>query len=114
MTASKLMKNPRRQSALCKLHHSIPSLCERLEGRFVLSGFTVTNLLDAGPGSLRAAIDAANAAPGADVIEFAGGLKGNVSLTSQLGITEDLTVVGRGEDKIVLNGGGVTRVLFVS
>jgi hypothetical protein len=33
--------------------------------------FTVTNTLDSGMGSLRAAIDAANANPGADVINFA-------------------------------------------
>ncbi len=33
--------------------------------------FTVTNTLDSGAGSLRAAIDAANANPGADVINFA-------------------------------------------
>ena len=33
--------------------------------------FTVTNTLDAGPGSLRAAISAANLSPGFDVINFA-------------------------------------------
>ena len=44
---------------------------EALEDRCMLSTFTVTNLLDSGPGSLRAAVFAANANPGADAIDFA-------------------------------------------
>ena len=90
------------------------SLCERLEDRLVLSTFAVTNLLDDGPGSLRAAVDAANAAPGADVVEFAGGLKGAIGLASQLDITDDLTINGRGEDKLTISGSHATRVFSVS
>src|SRR6266540_213772 len=45
---------------------------EVLEDRTVPSTFTVTTLADSGPGSLRAAITAANTNPGADVIRFAG------------------------------------------
>jgi hypothetical protein len=88
--------------------------CERLEDRLVLSTFAVTNLLDSGQGSLRAAIDAANAAPGADDIGFAGGLKGTIGLAGQLNITDDLTINGRGEEKLVVSGNHATRVFSVS
>src|SRR5947209_5353903 len=54
--------------------------------------FTVTNLSDGGPGSLRAAIDAANASPGAATIRFAPGLKGTILLGSVLSITDDVTI----------------------
>src|SRR5581483_8866598 len=44
---------------------------EALDDRCLPSTFTVTNLLDSGTGSLRAAVAAANASPGADAIDFA-------------------------------------------
>ena len=44
---------------------------ERLEDRTVPSTFTVANLADSGPGSLRQAVLDANANPGADLIRFA-------------------------------------------
>src|SRR5437899_1079279 len=74
----------------------VPHL-EPLEDRTVPSTFTVTNLLDSGTGSLRAAIVAANTHPGADVIQFAGGLTGTITLTStngELKITDTLTIDG--------------------
>jgi hypothetical protein len=90
-----------------------PSI-ERLEGRRLLSSFTVTNLLDSGPGSLRAAIDAANASPGADSIDIADGLKGTISLTSPLSVTEDLTITGSGQAKLTVSGGSATRAMSVA
>lgn len=55
--------------------------------------FTVTSGGDSGSGSLRAAIDSANANPDADTIVFDG--VSTVTLTSdQLEITEDLTIDG--------------------
>jgi hypothetical protein len=90
------------------------TIIERLEDRRLLSTFTATNLLDSGPGSLRSAIDAANAAPGADVVDFAPALKGAVKLATQLTVTDDLTIVGHGRDKMTLSGNGATRVLLVS
>ena len=43
---------------------------ERLEDRHLLATFVVTNLLDAGTGSLREAVTQANEAAGADAIRF--------------------------------------------
>ena len=77
----------------------------QLEDRIVLSTFTVDNLADSGPGSLRAAITAANANPGADVIAFAHGLRGTVALTSgELGITDDLRIDGPGAGRLAVSG----------
>ena len=45
-------------------------LMESLEDRLAPATFTVINENNSGPGSLRAAINAANAAPGADRIGF--------------------------------------------
>src|SRR5262249_49741645 len=49
---------------------------EALEDRTVLTTFNVTTLSDSGAGSLRAAIDAANAAPDADSIVFDPSVRG--------------------------------------
>ncbi|TDP90345.1 hypothetical protein EDF62_2915 [Leucobacter luti] len=54
----------------------------------------VTNGNDAGPGSLRAAIEAANAAPGRDTIMVPEGLE--VAVHSALQITDDLDLSGAG------------------
>lgn len=68
----------------------------------MLATFTVTNTLDAAAppaGSLRAAIVAANANPGADLIQFASGLGPTIELAAgagELPITESLTIRGPG------------------
>src|SRR5262245_35124023 len=90
----------------------VPRL-EALEDRTVPSTFTVTTLADDGPGSLRAAITAANANPGADAIRFAGGLKGTITLASELNITDDLTINGSSPQKVTVSG-KTTRVFHVS
>ncbi len=65
-----------------------------LEDRQLLTTFTVTNPADSGPGTLRAALVAANAASDADTIEFQPGL-GAITLTSdQLSITRPVTITG--------------------
>jgi hypothetical protein len=88
---------------------------EALEARTVLSNFTVTNLHDSGTGSLRQAILDANAAPGADVIKFAGGLRGTIPLTSgELSITDDLKIHGPGANKVTVSGGATSRDFHVS
>ncbi len=87
---------------------------EVLEARTVLSTFTVTNLFDSGPGSLRAAVAAANTAPGVDVIKFTGRLEGTITLASELSITDDLRIDGPNANKLTVSGGNTTRVFHVS
>jgi hypothetical protein len=70
-----------------------------LETREVPAVFTVTNLLDSGPGTLRAAIGAANAAPGADLVRFqlpaVTTVIPQITLTTgEIAITDGLTING--------------------
>ena len=55
---------------------------EYLEERALLSSFSVTNLNDAGGGSLRQAIIDSNSTTGPNEIDFAAGLSGTITLTS--------------------------------
>ncbi|WP_146446537.1 right-handed parallel beta-helix repeat-containing protein, partial [Botrimarina colliarenosi] len=67
---------------------------EPLEDRRLLAVFTVTNLDDAGPGTLRDAIGLANNSAGADQIVFAGAAAyGAIALTNgALEVTDTLTI----------------------
>jgi hypothetical protein len=102
-----------------RTHHAssrrfVPAL-EVLEGRTLPSTFTVLNLADSGDGSLRAAVLAANANPGPDVIDFDNGLFANGMATIQLtggeidinggDIENDsaLTITGPGADKLTID-----------
>ncbi len=84
---------------------------EALEDRSLPSTFTVLNLNDAGPDSLRQAIVDANspAYPGADVIWFAPRLAGTIGLTGgEISITDDLTIAGPGARKLTISGGNLS------
>ena len=82
--------------------------------------FTVLNTLDSGPGSLRAAILAANGAPGADTIEFnipAAGVQ-SIAPTSPLPlITDPVTVNGYTQPGASANtnalNAGINAVLLI-
>jgi hypothetical protein len=75
------------------------------------NNFTVMNLDDSGPGSLRDAIEQANANPGADTIDFLDELSGTITLTSgELLITDDLTINGPGIFAITVSGNNASRV----
>lgn len=92
----------------------VPAL-EALEERALLSTYTVVNLDDAGAGSLRQAVEEANANIGADAIEFAGGLKGTIGLSSgELAITDDLTIDGPGAKKLTVTGSNLSRIFNIS
>lgn len=69
-------RNPRRKPA------ARPLILETLEDRTVPSTFTVSTLASSGAGSLRQAIQEANAHPGADVIQF--DVAGTIELRSAL------------------------------
>jgi hypothetical protein len=86
---------------------------ERLEARIAPATFLVTTLSDSGAGSLRAAIDAANAALGADIIDFKDG--GEVLLLSSLPtITDALTIKGLGSAKTTIDGNDAHRILNIA
>src|SRR5262249_49589942 len=109
--------SPRRRGRRLERHQRprfVPRL-DVLEDRTLPSTFTVLNLADSDPGSLRAAILAANTNPGADVIDFAPAARdGTITLTSgQLGITDDLTIDGPGADRLAVSGNDASRVFRI-
>lgn len=76
--------------------------------------YTVTNLNDSGPGTLRQAIADAQTQPGADTIEFAANLSGDLAITGTLGISGVIDLVGPGADVLTIYGNGSSRtVLYV-
>lgn len=76
--------------------------------------FTVGNLNDAGAGSLRQAIEDANGAAGADVIDFQAGLTGTITLaTGQLEITDSVDIQGPGSASLTVNGNNASRVFYL-
>jgi hypothetical protein len=87
---------------------------ERLEERSLLSTFDVLNLADSGGGSLRAAVLAAEANPGADVIQFAKHLNGTITLTTgELLISTDLSIQGLGANRLTVSGNDASRIFNV-
>jgi len=76
--------------------------------------FMVTNLGDAGPGSLRRAVLDANAAPGADAVAFAPGLTGTIPLSSgEIPIKDSLTINGPGAAVLTVSGNDLSRIFHV-
>ena len=70
--------------------------------------FTVTTTDDSGAGSLRQAILDANAAAGADTIDFGPGAAGTITLASSLPhVTDDVDIVGPGAEILTVDGAGL-------
>jgi hypothetical protein len=90
----------------------VPRL-ETLEDRRCPSTLTVMNHADSGPGSLRAALAAAQ---NGDSINFAPHLAGQtIALTSgELDITTNITIIGLGAKALTVSGSGASRVFDVS
>ena len=77
--------------------------------------YTVTNLNDAGAGSLRAAILSANGNGGADIINFQSGLNGTITLTSgQMTITDEVTINGPVQGVITIDGNNGGRIFLIN
>ena len=95
------------------MHASLLPRLEGLEDRSLLSTLTVTNVLDSGAGSLRAAIAAAGSG---DTILFAKSLKNQtIVLTSgELAISQNLTIKGLGADKLAISGSDTSRIFDLS
>src|SRR5262245_29345226 len=76
--------------------------------------FTVDNLDDSGPGSLRQAILDANSAPGADEITFSTGVSGTIVLTTgQLTIFDSVVITGPGAGVVTVSGNDASRVFYL-
>ena len=84
---------------------------EAFEDRCLPSTFTVLNLLDSGPDSLRAAVVAANANPGADSIDFA--VTGTISLESALpALNSSLAIQGPGANQLTVARNAASTTAF--
>ncbi len=98
-------------SSRCRPDRYRPHL-EPLEQRKVPAVLTVTNLLDQGAGSLRAAV--ASAQDG-DTVQFAGGLKGQITLTTgEIAIPHSIGIDGPGADVITVSGNHASRVFDIA
>src|SRR5262249_53534847 len=68
-----------------------------------------------GPGSLRQAVLDANAHPGADLIQFAPGLHGTLTLTSgELAITDSVDISGPGANELGVSGNNASRIFEIA
>lgn len=67
--------------------------------------YTVANLADSGPGSLRQALQSANGHAGADRVLFRSGLSGTISLNSRLVAMGEVRILGPGAARLTLDGG---------
>ena len=78
-------------------------IVECLEVRALLATFSVTNLHDAGTGSLRDAIGQANSTLGADEIVIE--TSGQITLsTGHMQISDSLTITGPGSSLLAISG----------
>lgn len=86
---------------------------EQLEDRRVPANFTVMNLNDANDGSLRKAVEDANALAGADTILFRSDLTGTIKLAAEIPITDSVTITGPGAAVIAVSGDNQYRIFNI-
>ncbi len=72
------------------------------------AALTVSNLNNAGAGSLR---DAVAGTPAGGTVDFAPALTGTIVLTSgEIGIAKNLTIAGPGADRVTVSGNNASRI----
>lgn len=88
---------------------------EFLEARIAPATFVVTSLADDGSaGTLRDAVQKANASAGTDTITFAPAVAGTVALASgEIEITDSLTIKGPGAGRLAIDAGGKSRIFKI-
>ena len=95
-----------------------PARCrvERLETRIAPASFLVTSLADDGSaGTLRDAVENANASAGPDTITFAPAVTGIIALaTGEIEITDALTIQGPGASRLAIDAGGTSRIFKIN
>jgi hypothetical protein len=99
--------------------HRLP--LEALEPRTLFAVFVAGNTHDGGPGSLRDAVERANANPGPDVIRLphahytltAEGAAQDADRRADLDVTDDLTIVTLGPGGSTIDAAGLDRVFDV-
>ncbi|MEM0924726.1 MAG: hypothetical protein AAGJ83_01690 [Planctomycetota bacterium] len=118
-TRNRVLATQKRRSRLSdKFRYRAKPRIESLEQRRLLTAqpIEVTNNADDGDGSLRAAVELANATPGPDTIVFANDVRGTIELDPDNGallVTDDLTIRGPGVNRLSVSGGDATRVFGV-
>lgn len=83
-------------------------------GQAQAATFTVTNLNDAGAGSLRDAVGAANAAAGTDTVDFQPGLTGTITLAQTIAISDSVAITGPGADVLTIDGNTSVQMFAVA
>jgi hypothetical protein len=74
----------------------------------------VTNMADSGPGSLRQAILDNESLGGGSTIIFSNTPSGSITLVSgELGVTNDLTILGPGSSVLTVSGNNASRVFRI-
>src|SRR5262249_25659520 len=86
---------------------------EALENRITPSVLTVTNTMDSGAGSLRAAIQNAH---NGSLIRFAPSLAGStITLTSgELSINHNVNIVGLGMNRLTIDADNISRIFDIT
>ena len=85
-----------------------------LEPRLLMATFSVTNLSDAGAGSLRQALSDAAVLAGTDTISFDASLSGTITLSTGLSINSAVNLFGPGARYVTISGAGVVRPFNVT
>lgn len=77
--------------------------------------YTVMNTADTGTGSLRQAVEDANANSGSDRVLFDGGVSGTITLTSAvISIYDPLEIIGPGAETLTISGNNLLQILTIN